>query len=172
MVAYVASKVIAERAFWDAINGKKYDGVSLLPGLIAGTPLQYNETGGVTGSLALIAPFVSSGASDEVISTELYPVVDVRDTAEATTKALTTPGASGERILIHDELLFGIDVAQAGNKVFPAAGINAGTPDLAAKLHKSARIFKNDKSKKILGMKYRPKEETLEDSVKAILAKQ
>ncbi|BEI83501.1 hypothetical protein CcaverHIS002_0401050 [Cutaneotrichosporon cavernicola] len=43
---YVASKVEAERAFWKWFEEKRaFDGVTILPGMILGTPMEYSPSG-------------------------------------------------------------------------------------------------------------------------------
>lgn len=169
-IKYIVSKVDAERAFWKEIkNAKNYDGVSLLPGLIFGPPTAYNDTGAVIGSFSLAVAPLTPGATDETLETESYNIVDVRDIATAIVRSLKVEEAGGERILLAAHPFFGVDIAQIGAKLYPDAGINAGSPEMAKKVHQKQRIFNHSKADKILNMKWYPAEETLTEAVNVIV---
>ncbi len=95
MDAYGRSKVLAERAAWEAVAGQdRTELVTMLPVAVVGPLIG----GGVSGANHLVR---------RVLTGELpaypdfaVPFVDVRDVAAAHIAALTADGAGGERFLL------------------------------------------------------------------------
>ncbi|PYH48557.1 NAD(P)-binding protein [Aspergillus saccharolyticus JOP 1030-1] len=102
---YHYSKVIAEREAWKLCKAQsRWDLVVLNPGLTLGPPL---TTASTSGSLYTVDN-IFSGANRQGTPELYYPVVDVRDVAEAHCKAGTSATAKGRRYLIAGDHTVGL----------------------------------------------------------------
>ncbi|KAL4259845.1 NAD(P)-binding domain superfamily protein [Pleurotus pulmonarius] len=182
---YQASKTLAERAAWEFYEKHKseisWDVVVLNPPYVFGPVIhEVPSRGSLNQSSsdlldALIAPSTSASAmSTETLTTDGSCWIDVRDLAEAHTKALETPDAGGERIItsagayIWQDL---IDVAQGLSPpaVLPpqyklAVGVPGGGKGAIPKID-----YDTAKAARILGMKYRSREDTIRASIEKVL---
>lgn len=106
--AYVRSKTIAERAArdWMAANGGGMEFVTINPGMVLGPVL------GRDFSTSLEAVKKLLEGSMPGLPRLGFPVVDVRDVADAHVKALTHPGIDGERFLVAGPFLWLEDFAR------------------------------------------------------------
>jgi len=172
--AYQKSKTIAERAAWDFVNGLKGDDPLELavinPGLVLGPILD--------------ADFSPSGEVIRKLMRREYPgcpdlgwpVVDVRDVAEAHIAAMITPEATGKRFICAIENYSMQEIAIVLNKAFAQKGYKIPTRRLpnfimriASIWDKTARLVindlghrtevSNDRIKKVLNWKPRSLEE-------------
>jgi len=168
---YIASKVLAERAFWDALANDEvaFEGVSVLPGVILGPARNYSETGQPQGSQALILGLLAPGASEDALKAD-FNIVDVRDVATATVAALRIPEAAGERIILSAHRVLGADIANVGNRHYPEVGLNTGSPAILED-RANGRRFDGSKAQKVLGIQWLPWEETLKDTVLDVMPK-
>jgi nucleoside-diphosphate-sugar epimerase len=93
---YPRSKAIAERAAWDFIEreGGGTELVSVNPTGIFGPSLVAE----VRSTLQLIAAMLDGAMT--VVPRQRFGVADVRDVADAHTRAMTTPAAAGKRFLV------------------------------------------------------------------------
>lgn len=75
----IASKVVAEHAFWDYFKEQKpsFDGTAILPGAIFGPRKQFGAV--VTGSVELMLPWVQGPVPEEQLSGEYFTMVHVTD---------------------------------------------------------------------------------------------
>ncbi|KAL1407374.1 hypothetical protein Q8F55_006796 [Vanrija albida] len=172
---YAAQKVQAERAFWDHITAHKpkWDGVALNPGFCLGPPTLYG--GGLDGSsLYVLKPFLRPSTEAE-LDEAVGNFVDVRDVATAALRALTTPGAGGERYLLSNGPLFGNDIAQAAALAFgpeeaAARGLTAPHgADWRTQRLRSAVVTDGGKAARQLGIAYRSLGESLADTFAVVL---
>lgn len=164
---YIRSKALAERAAWDLVA--EQDG---RPGLTVLNPT------GIFGPVLDGRLSTSVGAVQGLLAGAVralprmrFGVVDVRDVAEAHVRAMTTPAAVGERILLTSgdvvswgwviDLLrreLGVDIAAVEQG--PTGG--ADVPPLE---------ISNDKARRVLGMSFRPAGTTLLDTARSLLAR-
>jgi dihydroflavonol-4-reductase len=106
--AYVRSKTIAERAArdWMAANGGGMEFVTINPGMVLGPVLGRDFSTSFEAVKKLL-----EGALPGLPRLG-FPVVDVRDVADAHVKALTHPGIDGERFLVAGPFLWLEDFAR------------------------------------------------------------
>jgi nucleoside-diphosphate-sugar epimerase len=167
--AYVASKALAEKAAWSFVRERKphFDLTVLCPPMVFGPPAH---------AVSFSAPNVSawdmnrflSGELEDVPSTDFWGFVDVRDLATAHVRALEVPEAGNERFFIvsgrysyqktADVLRESPRIPEAYKKKVPLGqpGKNYPGPDVYD--------VDNSKSKRILGIEYRPFEDSIIDS--------
>ena len=94
MDAYGRSKVLAERAAWDAVADGGPELVTILPVAVVG-PLLGDSISGTNHLLQEMLDGSMPGTPDIAI-----PFVDVRDVATAHVRAIDAEGAAGKRILV------------------------------------------------------------------------
>lgn len=106
-VPYVQSKVIAERAAWDALPTlpRKLDWVAINPALVIGPVLDKDAS----ASIALISKLLEGSVPG--LPRLGWPLVDVRDLADLHIRAMTDPKAPGERFLGSGPFMWMGDVA-------------------------------------------------------------
>lgn len=106
--AYVKSKTIAERAArdWMAENGGGTEFVTVNPSLVLGPVLSADHS----ASIQVVEKLLSGAfpGSPRVG----FPVVDVRDVADAHIRAMRTPGINGGRFLASGPWMWLADVAR------------------------------------------------------------
>ncbi|KAJ6571117.1 NAD(P)-binding protein [Mycena capillaripes] len=174
---YRTSKTLAERAAWDFVKTHKseigWDLSVMNPPLVVGTdgPCHY---------FLANQPVLHAVSSPDALNTStkmMYDAfhkpgasagggcwIDVRDLALAHVRALQREEAGGERIIITAGAFAWQDWLDAAPK--SASGkYQTGTPG-AGKDHVHLLRYVNDKSIKVLGMKYRSMEDTAEATVK------
>ncbi|KPM42713.1 hypothetical protein AK830_g3850 [Neonectria ditissima] len=166
---YVASKSLSERAVWDWVSKHtpSFDVVCVNPSMILGPHLDEVESmETLTSTAALLWSLVDAPSIPPL---EYAGYVDVRDTAAILTAAFEVPEAGGQRLLAatHFDWQTTADLAKArlpeaeGNRI-PAG--NPGSGEKAALEH----IYQVDGTKivQVLGVEYRPLEETVIDTFK------
>ncbi|KAL4259842.1 NAD(P)-binding domain superfamily protein [Pleurotus pulmonarius] len=174
---YRASKMLAERAAWDFYEKHKseisWDVVVINPPFVFGPVIHEvpsRESLNTSSSdllTVLLTPSTSASAmSPETLTTVGSCWIDVRDLAEGHAKALEAPDAGGERIIISAGPYVWqdwIDVAQGLSPpvALPshhklAVGVPGGGKGAVHKIN-----YDNAKAGRILGMKYRSKEDTV-----------
>ncbi len=129
--AYTRSKTLAERAAWDFVT--KVEGdlelVSLNPGAVLGPALNAD----VSASLQIVLqPLRRALPRAPRIG---FPVVDVRDVAEAHCLALEKPEAAGERYLLSGGFMWFREVLALLDDAYPERRLPRGElPDWAVRL--------------------------------------
>ena len=113
---YIRSKTLAERAAWNFVEAQAPDLrlAVLNPGLVFGPPLDAHYG----TSLRLVERLLR--ARDPMLPRIAFPVVDVRDVAEAHLRALVRTDAAGGRFLLADETLWFHEMAEALQRALPA----------------------------------------------------
>ncbi|KAH6883767.1 D-lactaldehyde dehydrogenase [Coprinopsis sp. MPI-PUGE-AT-0042] len=164
---YSASKVLAERAARDFVKKHKdeisWDLTTIVPPFVFGPLLgDFNSIETVSGSVTYLL--------DNLLPKEPKPRealgspsawVDVRDVAEAHVRSLEKEKAGGERILVVAEAVVWQDFVDVAVKLnLPGREFPKGFPDLSRDL---PFVVDTKKSKEILGLTYRSKEETVKD---------
>ncbi|KAK7418765.1 hypothetical protein QQX98_003783 [Neonectria punicea] len=166
---YVASKALSERAVWDWMTEHKpsFDVVCVNPSMILGPHLdEIDSMETLASTAALLWSLVDAPSIPPL---EFAGYVDVRNTAAMLTATFEVPEASGQRFLAaaHVDWQTAADLArkrlpEVDKNRIPVG--NPGTGEEAALEH----IYQVDGTKivQVLGVKYRPLEETVIDSLK------
>ncbi|WOO83170.1 NADPH-dependent aldehyde reductase ARI1 [Vanrija pseudolonga] len=155
---YHASKTLAEKAFWDYFQSdpRAFDGVTILPTVIMGPFQQYTPEGAdPSGSAGFLKWLLSPGLPPATNSQSVYNLVDPRDVAHGMVLALTKEKATGNRYVL-----------SAGPHKYPDAKPNT-TPEFLQSLQSTAIVYDGSKITRELGLRYRPKLETIRDTMAA-----
>ena len=163
---YIRSKVLAERAAWDFVAGQ---GTGPRPPL----GLTVLNPTGIFGPVLGGRLSTSVGAVGAMLTGDLaalprmrFGVVDVRDVAEAHVRAMTTPAADGERILLTsgDVVTWGwvIDLLRR------ELGTEIATVEEPAVADPPTLEISNAKARRLLGMSFVPAERTLLDTARSL----
>ncbi len=171
---YRRSKVLAERAAWDFMQGKATELTTILPGAIFGPVMRREQL----GSVGIIQRLLDG--QPPALPRLGFNITDVRDLAALHVRAMTEPAAAGQRFIALGEALWYGDVAAtlkdrlgaAASKVPTAAmpdliakGLAAVSPQMKALLPLLGRTqrFSHDKASRILGYAPRPPRDTVAD---------
>lgn len=172
--AYRRSKILAERAAWDFMAGKKTGLTTILPGAIFGPVLTKDHL----GSVGIIDRLLKG--QPPALPRLGFNITDVRDLADLHIRAMTTPEAAGERFVATGESLWYGEVAAAlkarlgerAAKVTTAAmpdavakGLALVSPQMKAMLPLLGRTqaFSTEKARRVLDYAPRPVEDTVVD---------
>ncbi|KAF6741322.1 D-lactaldehyde dehydrogenase, partial [Ephemerocybe angulata] len=177
MTVYGASKVMAEKAAWEFYNAHKsevqWDISVINPSLVFGPAIQPPKSASdLPSTLKLWWDSVIEPSSKPDVMTLSIPNgwVDVRDIAEAHVRAMETSEAGGERIIVSEGTFFlneWFDLAnKAGAEFYPGRTFPKGKLETTKDELASEIYFNTVKEKRILGMKYRTKEETTRDTLR------
>jgi dihydroflavonol-4-reductase len=174
LAAYRRSKVLAERAAWDFMQGRATELTTILPGAIFGPVLTREHLGSVTIIERLLA------GQPPALPRLGFNITDVRDLADLHVRAMTAPAAAWERFIAVGEALWYKDIAailrsalgEDADKVptlampdLVARGLAAVSPQMKALLPLLGRTqaFSADKARRLLGFAPRPVEQTIAD---------
>ncbi|KAJ5674157.1 hypothetical protein N7462_009596 [Penicillium macrosclerotiorum] len=176
VVAYCASKTLAEREAWNFVEREcpSWDLTTIC------APLVYGPNKNLTANLAhlntssadlyrLMSP--TSKSSDPVPTNVFWVWADVRDVANAHLRAFELPEAGGQRFLVSEgrysyQMMADVlrerilDIKERVPLGLPGSGLGG------------AQVYgiDNSKSKQVLGMSYRTFEESVVDAGRAFLA--
>ncbi len=186
MDAYGKSKILAERAAWDFVNGegKTLELVTILPVAVLG-PVMGKDVSGANHIVQRSLNGQMPGYPNMYI-----PIVDVRDVASAHVAAMTAPGAAGERFLVASgepavamlqigamlRAHFGPLAAKVPTRTIPnlvvriAALFSAQFRPVAADLGFVKRVS-NEKARRLLGLQPRTSKEAIIASAESLIAK-
>ena len=176
---YAQSKTIAEKAAWDAAerDGFKTELSVIVPTVVLGPAM----SPGVSASLGMITAILKR---DMPAYPKLHQgIVDVRDLATAHIEAMRRDEAAGERIIICSESLWFKDIGAILQKAYPDRSMPRGelptwlvrfmsrfkpelkliSPNLGV-----LRNYKNQKAKKLLGLRFRPAKEAVLASAESV----
>jgi nucleoside-diphosphate-sugar epimerase len=182
LTPYRKSKTVAEKAAWDFMASQ--DGATslttILPGAVFGPILTTSNL----GSVQIIARMVTGRMPGTPrIGLE---VVDVRDLADLHIRAMTSPGAAGQRFLGTGEFVWMREIAQALKAGLGASGAKVPTRQLPDFLVRISSIFDKQlrpivislgrrnrhstaKAERILGWHARPAAETVVGCAKSLI---
>ena len=180
---YSYSKTLAEKAAWKIAKAQdRYDLVVTNPAFVLGPSLLGNADG-VSNAFVVQA---GDGTFKSGVPDAGFGVVDVRDVAEAHLKAAYTPSAEGRHILCHESRtileLTGLLRDRFGSKypfpkktlpkflvwlVAPFVGLERSF--VTANVGYPPCKFSNVKSREVLGIEYRPLEDTLGEHFQQML---
>lgn len=169
-IAYLASKVYAEKAAFKFVEEKKpnFSIATICPPMIYGPNAHLVEDfAKLNTSSAEIYSFIN-GSKTEVGDAAFPAFADVRDVAEAHVLAYEKEEAAGQRYLISTGNYSNQQFCDVIRKHFPELKdrVPEGTP--GAPLGEMYRTD-NSKAKRELGLKFHTLEETVVDSVKNLL---
>lgn len=174
---YSYSKVAAEREAWKIHNDQsRWDLIVINPGLVIGPSLSPQSA---SGSLHMLEGMYR-GENKMGVPELHYPIVDVRDVADAHIRAGSSRDAKGRYIIASDSSVSQLDMANLVRpyhrdpKILPIRNlpklmIYAAGPFMGLTMRWVARNigigYKVDNTRGIkeLGVYYRPKEETMRD---------
>ena len=180
--AYRVSKILAERAAWDFVNGEGKGTLltTILPGAVFG-PIRDAEN---LGSVQIIHGMLRGrpGALPRLG----FWIVDVRDLADLHIRAMTADAAAGQRFIAAGEFMWMADIAKTLRAQLGEKGAKVSTrrlPDFVvrlllpfmANLRSLAPLLgrrfplNTDKSRKLLAFAPRPADITLIDCARSLL---
>jgi nucleoside-diphosphate-sugar epimerase len=168
---YRASKTFAERAAWDFIRDEKpnFDLVVLNPPLVLGPVIHYlNSLDAINASNQRVRDFVLGKYRDELPASGVFIWIDVRDLAEAHVQAIEVQEAGGQRFLTTAGYFSNKRIADAIRETHPELENKLPPKDLKDDLPADIYRADNSKSVKVLGLKYRPLNESIKDTVTSI----
>lgn len=131
LTAYPVSKTRAEKAAWDYARAQNVEEklTTICPGLVFGPDI-YKNSG---ASLGLIKGLFSG--QFPLLPRLAYPIIDVRDCASLHIKAMTTPKASGRRLIAASNTLWISEIAEILRSAYPKAKLPKSTlPNFLVKL--------------------------------------
>ncbi|KAK5110782.1 hypothetical protein LTR85_000727 [Meristemomyces frigidus] len=173
--AYQGSKKFAEEAAWKFVEEEKpgFDIVTLCPPMIYG-PLEHTvtKTSDLNQSTARIYYFFMAGKADAPLPEDsLYLYADPREVATAHISALYTPEASNQRFIICAGQVPSQSISDILRARFPELEERTpmGKPGVSS-LSGEPYSASSEKAEKVLGIKFRPLEETVIDLGKQLLA--
>ncbi|WVR07580.1 hypothetical protein IAU60_004622 [Kwoniella sp. DSM 27419] len=171
---YRASKALAERAFWKFFDENKpsFDGVAINPPLVLGPVIhQCDKPESLNTSVAVYYSWLHGDKTEKDLPAAGMNYVDVRDTALGHVRALTVEEAGGERFITGNGPVSGNDYVLEIAKDFPdLQNVPKGNddPSYKDKLNADGILHDGSKATRVLGIKYRPVEETLRDMGKSL----
>ncbi|TGO44094.1 hypothetical protein BOTNAR_0947g00010 [Botryotinia narcissicola] len=172
--AYQASKKFAELASWDFVEKEKpnFDLVTLTPPMVYG-PLRHTiqSTKDLNQSnLRIYTGLVNLSKDAELPPNGLHAFTDVRDLAEAHVLAATLPEASGQRFIVCEGQISSQDISDILRKNIPELEERTpkGVPGDKG-LEDGSFACSSEKAGKVLGLKFRSKEETFVDLARQLL---
>ncbi|KAF7904642.1 hypothetical protein EAF00_001976 [Botryotinia globosa] len=172
--AYQAVKKFAELASWDFVEKEKpnLDLVTLTIPMVYG-PLRHTvqSTKDLNQSnLRIYTGLVNSSKDAELPLNGLHAFTDVRDLAEAHVLAATLPEASGQGFIVCEGQISSQNISDIFRKNIPE--LEERTPKgvtVDKGLEDGSFTCSSEKAGKVLGLKFRSKEETFVDLARQLL---
>nr|GMC84465.1 cinnamoyl-CoA reductase 1-like [Ipomoea batatas] len=158
---YVLSKVLAEEAGWKYAEENGIDLVSLHPALVIGPLLQPT----LNATSKVIIDLVKE--DKDVLPNGIYPVVDVRDVANAHIQAFELPSASGRYCLVAITL-HSSQVLKIASQLFPSLPIPDKYKD---DLPTVATYQVSQEKAKSLGINYTSFDVSFKDTIESLKEK-
>ncbi|ATZ47881.1 hypothetical protein BCIN_03g01620 [Botrytis cinerea B05.10] len=172
--AYQASKKFAELASWDFVEKENpnFDLVTLTPPMVYG-PLRHTiqSTNDLNQSNSRIySGWINSSKDAELPPNGLHTFTDVRDLAEAHALAATLPEASGQRFIVCEGQISSQEISDILRKNIPELEERTprGVPGDKG-LEEGSFACSSEKAEKVLGLKFRSKEDTFVDLARQLL---
>ncbi|WRT70961.1 uncharacterized protein IL334_007960 [Kwoniella shivajii] len=172
---YRASKVLAERAYWDFLKNEQvaFDGVTIHPPMVYGPIIhQCDDPAKLNHSVDRIYPYIAGRMKQSDLPESGSNFVDVRDVASAEFRAMITPEAGGNRFCVSAGPYSGNDVCLVLNREMPTLrNIPTAntTPGYREELAKTSNVVDGSKAARILGIEYRTIEDTVRDTVNSLV---
>ncbi|KAF2763980.1 NAD(P)-binding protein [Teratosphaeria nubilosa] len=173
---YRASKTFAEKAAWKFLDDEKpgFSLATMCPPLVLGPIVHYlNSLDGLNTSNQRIRDIIQGKAKQEIPPTGTFLWVDVRDLALSHVLAMEKQDAANKRFFITTGYFSNKEIAQIVVKDFPQ--YKKVLPDLQTVQggnYPEGGMYKynNERAKKLLGVEFRPLEESIKDTVKSLQA--
>lgn len=179
---YTRSKVIAERAAWDYVNGegKGLELATINPVAVLGPAMSED----VSASLEIITQLM--GGALPAVPRVGFQIVDVRDVAELHVRAMEVPEAAGERFIAADEFYWFSELAAIMREAFPDKAKKIPKGQLPSPLLRAFALFNpvlkqiipeldkrryasNEKAKRVLGWTPIPAREAAIASARSLI---
>lgn len=169
---YQFAKTEAEKLVWKETQGKPYTVSCICPSMVFGPCLAKPH--------AKASPYVFRQALyGNKQPNQPYSTVDVRDVAKAHVECMLRPEANGKRFILDgDEPSIAVnDIIKKCREMFPeyrfddAPGPKGWSDKLFGGRQPTRSGTDNTRSKKVLGIKYMPEDQTIRDSVQALVDK-
>ncbi|KAL5611987.1 hypothetical protein BROUX41_000450 [Berkeleyomyces rouxiae] len=174
VVAYCASKVLAEKAAWKTVKdlGSPFALTTVCPPMVYGPVAhQLTSLNEVNTSNEFMVQLLS-GAWKDTIPSEYgaYIWVDVRDVAKAHVLALEKEEAKGQRLLTTAGYYSWREVVDIVYKNFPEKRDKLPTSETpGGEMATNKFHYNNDRTKAILGFDWTPLETTIKDLAKSLI---
>ncbi|BDD58167.1 methylglyoxal reductase (NADPH-dependent) gre2 [Monascus purpureus] len=170
---YRASKTFAEKAAWEFVEKEKpnFDLATINPPLVFGPVAHYLDSlEALNTSNQRIRDLIQGKFKDGLPPTVTFLWVDVRDVALAHVRAIEVPQAGGNRFFVTAGSFANKDLAEAVRETHPELESKLPPKDTPSDLPADVYKFNNKKSIQVLGLKYHPLKETVDDTVKTLQA--
>ncbi|KAJ5825105.1 NAD-dependent epimerase/dehydratase [Penicillium robsamsonii] len=170
---YRGSKTFAEKAAWAFVEKEKpnFDIATINPPLVFGPIVHYlNSLETINTSNQRMRNLIQGQMKDKIAPTGNFLWVDVRDVALAHVRAIEVPEAGGERFFVTAGFFSNKELADIIRETHPQ--LESRLPPVDSPSDFPANIFgiDNNKSQKVLGLKYLPLKQTVSDTVDSLLA--
>ncbi|KAK5107407.1 hypothetical protein LTR62_001311 [Meristemomyces frigidus] len=170
---YRASKTFAEKAAWKFVEEEKpnFSLSTMCPPLVLGPIVHYlNSLDGLNTSNQRIRDIMGGKAKEEIPPTGTYIWVDVRDLALCHVLAIEKEAAANKRFFITTGYFSNKEIAQIIEKHYPKYKDQVPSSSTPGGDYPEGGLYKFDNSrvKKELGIKFRPLEEAIVDTVKSL----
>ncbi|KAI6803714.1 NAD(P)-binding protein [Hortaea werneckii] len=172
---YRASKTFAERAAWDFLEKEKpnFSIATMCPPLVLGPIVHYlNSLDALNTSNQRVRDIMMGKAKDEIPPTGTFIWVDVRDLALCHVLAMEKDGAANKRFFITTGYFSNKEIAEIIGKNFPQYKEGLPSASTPGGGYPEEGVYKVDNSNVVntLGVKFRPLEESIVDTVKSLQA--
>ncbi|KAI7491222.1 NAD(P)-binding protein [Hortaea werneckii] len=172
---YRASKTFAERAAWDFLEKEKpnFSIATMCPPLVLGPIVHYlNSLDALNTSNQRVRDIMMGKAKDEIPPTGTFIWVDVRDLALCHVLAMEKEGAANQRFFITTGYFSNKEIAEIIGKNFPQYKEGLPSASTPGGGYPEEGVYKIDNSNVVntLGVKFRPLEESIVDTVKSLQA--
>ena len=142
-LAYIKSKVRAERAAWDFVakleDDKKFELAVVNPGLVVGPSLSSKRNG---TSVDMIKSILNKEMA--TLLNWMEPIIDVRDVAAAHIAAMEKPEAAGKRHILSEREMSMQEIAGVISKEFTPQGYSIPSMTLPKFLAWPMKFFSQD----------------------------
>ncbi|KAI6830006.1 NAD(P)-binding protein [Hortaea werneckii] len=172
---YRASKTFAERAAWEFLEKEKpnFSIATMCPPLVLGPIVHYlNSLDALNTSNQRVRDIMMGKAKEEIPPTGTFIWVDVRDLALCHVLAMEKEGAANKRFFITTGYFSNKEIAEIIGKNFPQYKEGLPSASTPGGGYPEEGVYKIDNSNVVntLGVKFRPLEESIVDTVKSLQA--
>lgn len=170
---YRASKAFAEKAAWDFVRQEtpNFTVTTICPPLVMGPVAhQLTSLNDLNTSNQIIAQFMQGKAKDEIPNHVSFFWADVRDVALCHVLAMEKPEAANLRFFTTAGHYSNREIAEIITRNFPEYADGLPTKDTTGGNYPKGGVYgyNNDRSVDILGIKFRPLEESIMETVKSL----
>ncbi|KAA8650544.1 hypothetical protein EYZ11_002101 [Aspergillus tanneri] len=170
---YRASKTFAERAAWDFVKKEKpnFDIATINPPLVLGPVVHYlNSLDAINTSNMRISDMIRGNFKDQLPPTVTFLWVDVQDVALAHVRAIEVPEAGGQRFFVTAGFFSNKAIADIIRESHPELEDKIPPKDAPNDTPADIYGYNNKKSIEVLGIKYRSLKQSVDETVKSLLA--